>query len=149
MQRNKLILTAMAIVIPFFANADPTSPDHLAQVMAKYETASIPCGKYSIADFNTKNKWFKTLSEEEKKTVIYYVVSTLKQQCLQPLENELIVAFFYDAAITDSNEKLLTYLDMMKISMPSPALKQKLQANLKKLDMQQIDLIKEELKATL
>ncbi|MCL1124173.1 hypothetical protein [Shewanella surugensis] len=84
-----------------------------------------------------------------KKTATYYVVTTLRTQCLQPLDNELIVAFFYDAAITNSNEKLLTYLEMVRIALPSQEDKIFLQEKVDRLDSKQLDILKKEIKSSI
>ncbi|WP_299493913.1 hypothetical protein [uncultured Shewanella sp.] len=149
MQLNKIALFFIGIVSSYSSYAEQKDPDNLAFALAKYEKESKICSKYNISDFKTKNTWFDSLSDDDKKTAIYYIVTSLKEQCLQPLENELIVAFFYDAAITNSNEKLLTYLEMVRIALPSQEDKRLIEKKVNKLNSKQLDILKEEIKSSI
>lgn len=147
MQLNRIIVFFIGVMLSSISHAEQDEPKNLMYTLAKYEKASKECSKYNIIDFKTNNKWFDGLSEDNKKTAIYYIVTTLRSQCLQPLDNELIVAFFYDAAMTNSTEKLLTYLKMVRISMPSMEDERILKERVDKLDVKQLALLKEEIKS--
>ena len=141
---NKVI--TLLFLFGSYVHANEFEPISLNQTLIEYKQKTKECSKYQKLSITTKNEWFNGLSVDEQKTVIYYVMNKLHSNCMEYIENKLIVSFFHDAIESNSTDKLLNFIEMTKIALPSDDFKVILNDKLNQLDSKKLTLFIQEIK---